>query len=225
MVKHSRLTSSSHWDTLTPTGMSASDYTPAETTPACPTYSASGFWTIRGNDPLPTIRDLVIPTRTLATNSSGGSVAPAAAETSAPAISTSNAKSIPPTTTPAPSSSGLSTGAKAAIGVVVPLVIIAIAAAAFLIWRRKRKAKQATDPHYDQVQGLHDDDGYARKELGGGEVSQLHGEEARNEADGRPRYQLSDGAAATPELNASNDVEPQELSSGPSIRRNPRRLS
>lgn len=39
---------------------------------------------------------------------------------------------------PSPSSSGLSTGAKAAIGVVIPLVVLGILAISFLWWRRRR---------------------------------------------------------------------------------------
>jgi len=39
--------------------------------------------------------------------------------------------------------SGLSTGAKAAIGVAIPVVLIAMMAGAFFLWRKRRKTKTA----------------------------------------------------------------------------------
>jgi hypothetical protein len=51
--------------------------------------------------------------------------------------------------TPSPSSSGLSTGAKAAIGVVIPLVFLAILAAVFFWFRRRRNTNKTQD--YDTV--------------------------------------------------------------------------
>lgn len=168
---------------------------------------------------MPTIKNLVIPTKILS-NSNNNS---AAAETSFPAVSTSNGKPVVATANPgSSSSSSLSMGAKAAIGAVVPLVAIGIAAATFWIWRRKRQLKGAHNPGYSQAQPRKEEDHWGRRELGGGEMSQLHAEEARNEADGRPRYQLSDGVAAISELNAGNDIEPQELPSSFSVRRNAR---
>jgi hypothetical protein len=63
-------------------------------------------------------------------------------------------------TSPDPSSSkntasadtGLSTGAKAAIGVVVPLVVLGALLAALLFWRRKRKHQQQSPPMDHQQQ-------------------------------------------------------------------------
>lgn len=43
------------------------------------------------------------------------------------------------TSTPPPSSSGISTGAKAAIGVIIPLVVLGILAALFFWWRKRRQ--------------------------------------------------------------------------------------
>lgn len=138
-------------------------------------------------------------------------------------VSTSNDQLVSATNTPLPSSSsGISTGGKAAIGVVVPIFVVASALVAFWIWRRKKRGKETSNPAYSQVQGLQDQPEWARTELGGGEIAQLHSQDARPEVDGRTRYQLSDEVAVTPELTATANVEPQELSSGPSVRRNPR---
>lgn len=46
-------------------------------------------------------------------------------------------------TTSGPEPGGLSTGAKAAIGVVVPLLVIGALVAGFLLWRRRRGAREA----------------------------------------------------------------------------------
>lgn len=99
-----RLTVSSQWDTLTPTGVSLAAYTPTERPPKCP-VSTSGGWTVNANAPLPTIKDLVIPSKTL----------------SVTAVSTSNGQVVFATQSPAAvqTSSRLSTGAKIGVGVVV----------------------------------------------------------------------------------------------------------
>ena len=61
---------------------------------------------------------------------------------------------------------------------------------------------------------------WSKPELAGGEISELDSQDARPEADGRIRYQLSEDAAVTPELTGKEiGVEPQELSTGPSVRR------
>lgn len=62
-------------------------------------------------------------------------------------------------------------------------------------------------------------------EADGASRAQLHGDDARVEPDSNMRYQLSDEARVMPELRSDVDVEPQELSSGPSVRRPSRRLS
>ena len=212
------LTHGSQWDTLTPTGVPGSEYTFTGTTPSCPASSASGSWTLEGNAPLPTIKNLVIPTKTL--SGTGDAIGPIA-------VSTSNGQLISATNAPLPSnspssSSGISTGDKAAIGVVVPIFIIASALVALWLWLRKKNAREASDPGYRQVQGMQDVPEWGRTELGGGEIAQLHSHDARPEVDGRTRYQLSDEAAVTPELTATAAVEPHELSTGPSVRRNPK---
>ncbi len=121
-----------------------------------------------------------------------------------------------PTAVPPPS--GLTPGAKVAIGVIVPIAVIGLAALAFMLWR-SRKAKKATAStiEYSQVQSMQEADGTAR--------AQLHGEDARLEPDSQTRYQLSDEAGVVPELRGDAQIERQELSSGPSVRRNPRRSS
>ena len=60
------------------------------------------------------------------------------------------------------------------------------------------------------VQTIPEDDPWARRELGGGEISQLHSEDTRNESDGRARYQLADETVIRSELVG---YEPPELPS------------
>ena len=45
---------SSHWATLSPSGVSIKDYSPTSNPPACPSFT-SGMWEVSGNAPLPTI--------------------------------------------------------------------------------------------------------------------------------------------------------------------------
>ncbi|KAK1089505.1 hypothetical protein LTR48_000495 [Friedmanniomyces endolithicus] len=45
---------STHWATLTPTGVSMSAYSPSATAPSCPAFT-SGAWLVSGDVPLPTI--------------------------------------------------------------------------------------------------------------------------------------------------------------------------
>ena len=61
-----------------------------------------------------------------------------------------------------------------------------------------------------------------REEADGDQRAQLHGEYARRGADSNMRYQLSDEAGIVPELRGN--IESQELSMGPSVRRNRRRV-
>jgi hypothetical protein len=203
-----KLTASSQWDTLTPTGVSLATYSPTEVPPKCP-VSSSGGWTVKANAPLPTIKDLVIPTKTV--SSASGSLA---------AVSTSDGQVVFATQSPAavPASSGLSTGAKVAVGVVIPIAVIGLAVLAFMLWRRRKAKKAATSTmEYSQVQPMQEADGNPR--------AQLDGEDARLEPDSRTRYQLSDEAGVVPELRGDAQIERQELSSGPSVRRNLRSSS
>lgn len=197
-----QLTASSQWDTLTPTGVSRASYTPTQVAPQCPTFTSSG-WTVKPNAPLPTIKNLVIPTKT---GSSTGSLV---------TVSTNNG---PVGLAAQQTSSELSTGAKVAVGVVIPIAVFGLAALAFILWR-KRKAKQAATStiEYSHVQPMQEAKGNLR--------AQLDGEDARLEPDSRTRYQLSDEAGVVPELRGEALLERQELSSGPSVRRNPRRSS
>ena len=174
----------------------------------CP-VSSSGGWTVKANAPLPTIKDLVIPTKTV--SSARGSLA---------AVSTSNGQAVFATQSPAavPASSGLSTSAKAAVGVVIPIAVIGLAVLAFMLWRRRKAKKAATSTmDYSQAQPMQEADGNPR--------AQLDGEDARLEPDSRTRYQLSDEAGVVPELRGDAQIERHELSSGPSVRRNLRSSS
>ena len=65
-----------------------------------------------------------------------------------------------------------------------------------------------------QPQVIQGEDPWARKELGGGEVSQLHSDVSRNEIDGRTRYQLPGETAERSELAG---CEPPELPPFPGI--------
>ena len=65
-----------------------------------------------------------------------------------------------------------------------------------------------------QPQLNQEEDPWARKELGGGEISQLHANDSRNEIDGRMRYQLPGETVMRSELAG---CEPPELPSSPSI--------
>ena len=167
--------------------------------------------------PLPTIKNLVIPTKTIA-------AASGAPEPESKGGSTTSNQVPTATSTPEASdkTSGLSTGAKVAIGVCVPIAVIALAVLAFLLWRRKKEAASAAaTTEYSHMPQMQDHnigaDGFP--------PAQLHGDDARVEPDSNMRYQLSDEAQIVPELRSDADVTPQELSSGPSVRRNARRLS
>ncbi|PNY29725.1 Uncharacterized protein TCAP_00361 [Tolypocladium capitatum] len=61
----------------------------------------------------------------------------------------STSSADPQSTSGSASSSGLSTGARAAIGVVVPLVVLAILAGALLWWRRRRRLRAPGGPLED----------------------------------------------------------------------------
>lgn len=61
------------------------------------------------------------------------------------------------------------------------------------------------------------------QEADGNPRARLDGEDARLAPDSRTRYQLSDEAGVVPELRGDPQIERQELSSGPSVRRSPMR--
>lgn len=67
---------SSQWATLSPTGISMSDYTPSNSPPACPPYT-SGAWEVNGNVPLPTIGQTFNAAESASFTSGGSSSAPA----------------------------------------------------------------------------------------------------------------------------------------------------
>ena len=92
--------------------------------------------------------DLITSTSTSTSTSSSPSQTTSGGETTQPPTSTtsgisqpltSNTPQVPPSSST--SSSGLSTGAKAAIGVVVPLAALAVLAALFFWWKRSREFK------------------------------------------------------------------------------------
>jgi len=80
------------------------------------------------------------------TSSSSSSTQTSGSDTSTPSntsVPQSSSSSQVPTGTSAPGNSGLSTGAKAAIGIVIPLVVLAIFGAFFFWWRRKKQYRVA----------------------------------------------------------------------------------
>lgn len=81
---------------------------------------------------------------------------------------------------------------------------------AILVLRRKQNARNMVKLEHHTVQTIPEDDPWARRELGGGEISQLHSEDTRNESDGRARYQLADETVIRSELVG---YEPPELPS------------
>ncbi|KAL8904329.1 MAG: hypothetical protein Q9207_003340 [Kuettlingeria erythrocarpa] len=206
----------SHWNTLTPTGTPSSDYTPTYTKKSCPTSDDS--WSVAAAAQLPTIRNLVITTKPTASASAAARSSPVEAVAGASPTSASA------TTTTDPGSSGLSSGAKAAIGVSAGVGVPIIAVIAFVLWRRRRKSKQAaaadSGPNYSEVaqntQGGGVDEFY-KPEMEDNPVAQLHADDARQELGSRMLYQMADQEREPAELDASS--RPQELSNGPSVRR------
>lgn len=49
---------SNHWKTLNPTGVSMDAYTPSNSAPPCPSFTA-GFWAVSGNAALPTVGETI----------------------------------------------------------------------------------------------------------------------------------------------------------------------
>jgi hypothetical protein len=73
---------------------------------------------------------------------------------SVPSPTSSSSTSSSPAPVPATTSSGLSTGAKVAIGVIIPVVVLAALALGLFFFMKKRRAKNnITPPGYEQGQG------------------------------------------------------------------------
>ncbi|KAL8835543.1 MAG: hypothetical protein Q9170_003276 [Blastenia crenularia] len=208
-------------DTLTPTGTPSSLYTPAYTSVACPSTTISS-WSVIPTAPLPTIENLVITTKPAASLGKDSSGTQKAAGPSSPtAVAVTKSKF---------GSSGLSTGAKAAIGVIVPVVVLGFAIMSFLLWRRRRSAttKPAPDekgPEYSEViqeqnsprEGVGEFYKPRESEIGGNPVSQLHGEGVMPELGSEMGFNMGDVGRELVELDAYSP--PLELSNGPSVRR------
>ena len=128
---------SSQWASATPSSTPSSVYTPSNNALSCPT--SDSLWSVDPSATLPTIPGLVIAavstTSKAAPNSSGSSrTAQGAASTSAPSPK------------PSPTISNLSTGAKIAIGVTIPVVLILAAILGGLLYRRRRRSHRTSTP-------------------------------------------------------------------------------
>lgn len=203
---------------LTPTitsGTPSSDYTPTYSKVSCPTSGDS--WSVAAAAALPTIKNLVITTKPPASAS-------AAARSSAVEIVAGPSS---PTTgsviTTDPGSSGLSSGAKAAIGagVAVPVVVIILAITLFFLWRRRRKNKQAgaagKGPDYSELAQPGEVNEFYKPEMEDNPIAQLHADDARQELGSEMVFQMADQGREPAELDAC--TRPQELSNGASVRR------
>lgn len=107
-----------------------------------------------------------------------------------------------------PSKSGLSPGAQAGIGVGVSIAVLAILAAAFLLWRRRRKQRAAVVPTAKDVENEDDSEhGFAKAELDSSE--RRIGELAAD----RDPQELSHSGKMAPVEMASNENPATEMSS------------
>lgn len=97
------------------------------------------------------------------------------------------------------SGSGLSTGAQAGIGVGVSVVGLGILAAAWLLWRRRRRPKVNDEVTYDKPQ-LDSREVNGPSELGMAPPQSTHG---TGELDGTLARQELNGTSARQELNGS----------------------
>jgi hypothetical protein len=125
----------SQWATLNPTGTSI--YDRKVSIPACPTFT-SGGWLVHGDVKLSTLLQAVV-----VTSSSSGSKTTTGPTQGLPTLSsgTKGSTASPNTDTSdsrGPTSTGLSTGAKAGIAVGLIFIVVVIMLAAFLLWRRRR---------------------------------------------------------------------------------------
>ncbi|KAI4174105.1 MAG: hypothetical protein LQ343_002551 [Gyalolechia ehrenbergii] len=170
----------SQWAAITTTGTPSSDYTPVYTSVACPPLTTSS-WNVTPTAALPFIENLVITAMATASASPGRDSPATPVAGPSPAQEDSNG------------SSGLSTGATIAIGVVIPVVVLALAVAAFFLWWRRRKAKTAVAPNekgpeYSEVMtqdspspGPAVGESYNKhgSEIQGTPVAQLHADESK----------------------------------------------
>jgi hypothetical protein len=177
---------SKQWATLTPKSVQKSKYTPSITTPVCPSSTASG-WPIDPSIGPPTIEGLNIATVKRVTAISPTSSATTTGHTkksskSASGLSASGS-AAPADTNGSAQSGGLSSAAKIAIGVTIPVAVLILAAISFFAIRRHRKRKASTK--FTDVPTEN------KPELGGAPVSQLDSETNqvkvnREELDSRP---------------------------------------
>lgn len=109
----------------TPSTTAQSAYSVQTSFAPCP--SSDGDWAAALDRSLPTLADSLISTTAAPSGTNTASAGQSAASD---------------TMQPAESSSGLSTGAKAAIGVVIPVVVIIAAVAFFFLYRRRKQQKR-----------------------------------------------------------------------------------
>ncbi|KAL8929406.1 MAG: hypothetical protein Q9172_000457 [Xanthocarpia lactea] len=203
----------SQWNTLTPTGIAKLEYEPTYSLISCSALATSGF--SAATAPLPTIANLVITTVPSASTSGAASTINIEDAPSLPAVPANEAA----TTT---SDGGLPLGTKITIGVVVPFLVLALAASiAFIFWRRRRRAKTAADagPDYSEVTQNGHNEFYKPHgaEADGNPVLQLHAEDATQELGSRMVHQMADQEGRPLELDAGSG--PYELSNGLDSRR------
>ena len=196
----------SNWDTLTPTGVSLAQYNPTQTSLACPT-SSSGGWTINGGAPLPTIKNLVISSKTATSES------PAAATTS------SDSPSQVSETSDNRNGGSNSKTRNILLGTLIPVGIIIGLIAGFFVYSRRKKRASATTSKSNVETPESTEPSKPELHSDSRAVAQLHTDDARRELDGLQRHQLYDESGGAAELNGSS--EPQELSTSASVRRNP----
>jgi LPXTG-motif cell wall-anchored protein len=110
---------------------------PKITTPACPAFT-SGGWLVHGDVKLSTLLQAVA-----VTGSSSGSKTKTGSTQGLPTLSSGTegstaSSNIDTSDSRGPTSTGLSTGAKAGIAVGIIFIAVVIMLAAFLLWRRRR---------------------------------------------------------------------------------------
>ena len=108
------------------------------------------------------------------------------------------------------------------------MVLVAAAGTGFFFWRRNRKAKAKATAAESKSSEATQNGGQGvtefykpleeQSEIGGNPVSQLHAEDARQEAGGEMVHQMGDNENA-PVAELDGRSRPQELSTGPSVRR------
>ena len=101
-------------------------------------YSQAGY-TIPGSSATASVKLHAAQSSSVPTSATQSSTSSSSTPTQPSAAATSSHTSAKQTLSPAPSSSGLSTGAKAGIGVGVAVAAMICATAAFIFWIRRRK--------------------------------------------------------------------------------------